>query len=147
MPLTPIADAETLASCTGEAYRLTLALVCAYWRGGCRTLPEDDTALMALARCSAPGWYRARERVKQALAEIMPRLAEIYAEAARKHAARVALSRTLHAARHAKRAQNQTAQRAGKFAPAAPAALAPIAPVTAPVRAIPRQASERAFLR
>ena len=105
MPISPIWNAQTLAVADGASYRVTLAILIAFWRGGCRPLPAAETSLMCLARCSPTSWYRVRVCVMAALREIAPQLEDAHRRALAGHLGRAAVSRLGGYARAAKLAQ------------------------------------------
>jgi uncharacterized protein YdaU (DUF1376 family) len=104
LPLGPIYDAPSLTTAPGGIYRATLALVVAYWRSGCRPLPDDEVTLAGLARLPVPTMRQHKTAVLHALSEITPDLDRIHKHIATEHAKRSDHASAMRAAYNANQA-------------------------------------------
>jgi hypothetical protein len=79
LPLEPISGCTVLATADVLTTGAVMTILLRWWQSGCRSLPETDSGLAALAGCSPRRWRSIRENVRQALADITPVLARLYA--------------------------------------------------------------------
>jgi hypothetical protein len=102
-PLELVASSPALTTADVVEYGATLSLLHAFWMSGGRPLPTEDVGLMLLARCYARRWSAVRERVREALNEIIPALSAAYARESRNAHTRQASARKAGIASAAKR--------------------------------------------
>lgn len=103
MPVHLVEDASCMRCLTGGTRHLVRAILTAYWLGECRRLPTTDNDLVRLADTDRGTWFRRRDDVRAALAEIVPKLdiartAELEKKSNRIRAAKIA-ARASHAAK------------------------------------------------
>lgn len=87
-------------------------ILLAWWRSGCKLLPDTDAGLMAVARCCSRRWYQVREKVREALSETLPELQVMHTRMVRSAQLRSAIARNAGAASAAAR-KRRVAQSVG----------------------------------
>src|SRR5260370_3123351 len=84
LPGSLILESPALATADAAAIGATFLILGAWWRSGCRVMPEVDADLGAVAGCYTRRWIKVRGTVKAALADIVPKLAQVQLERARR---------------------------------------------------------------
>jgi hypothetical protein len=104
-PLEFVTDSPAAAHFTAPELGALIKLCLAYWRGGARPLPSDDTTLMLLSGAHLRTWRMVRGRVLGALEALSAGLASVYA---RDVAQRAALCSKMARARALIRTNNKS---------------------------------------
>jgi hypothetical protein len=93
LPIDAICASQTLTTADAATLGGTMAILLAWWKSGCKPLPESEAGSAVLARCHSRRWYLVRDGVKSALSEIMPELTTMYARQSKVALARSQMAR------------------------------------------------------